>query len=37
MDDNELEYKKHKLEVIFWLIFWSLIIGGCTATSIWGR
>jgi hypothetical protein len=37
MDDNDLEYKKAKLNSIFWLVFWLLAFGGCTATSIWGK
>lgn len=34
---NEWEYKASILEKIYWLLFWFMAIGGCTAVEIWGK
>ncbi|MBU8597345.1 hypothetical protein KM908_14460 [Alkalihalobacillus clausii] len=39
MDDKELEIerektKQAKYETAVWIVFWIMLIGGCTATDI---
>jgi hypothetical protein len=39
MDDKELEIerektKQSKYDMAFWIVFWVMLIGGCTATDL---